>query len=168
MEFDIHLTRIDFYHFLMNRNYTTKTRNIARYVGALAVFGSIAVILKNGVREGIALMLLGIAFVVWTPFVLNNQAGKMERASKKVSKLHYQLDDTGFTLMPPGEKPKRILWKDMVGAMYSKQQIVVYKDVEHAYIFPKFQIKQAAELEALVRSHVKTLEQAPVQKAGSK
>lgn len=166
MEFDIQLTRIDFYHFLMNRSYTRKIRNIARYVGALAVLGSIAVMLKNGLREGIALMLLGIAFAVWTPFILNNQAGKMEKSSKNVSKLHYQMDDTGFTLMPPSEKPKQIYWKDMVGAVYSKQQIVIYKDPSHAYIFPRAQLKDSGVLEALVRAHVKTLERAYVEKVG--
>lgn len=155
MEFDITLKRNDFFVFLLEQAYTPSTIRITRYVSALAMLGALAVVVLQDWKQGGALVVLAAAFLCWNPLLLYGRAGKMARAAKPVSKVHYALDSTGFVIHTPKGRPRRVQWAELYGAAYGAKQIVLYKDLEHAYILPRGQLADPDGLEKWLRGRTK-------------
>ena len=159
MELDIQLTRFDFYYFLAERMGDGRLARINLAVGGLAAAGALAVSLLKGWQQGWALLVLGGIFMLWNPFLLYQQAGKLYRQARVMWRLHYSLDETGMTIAPPDGRPRAIGWNELAGVFSGKRLLVIYKDAGHAYLLPRSQLP--AGLEELVSRQLPALSAPP-------
>lgn len=159
MELDIRLTRADFRRFLAERSGAAALGRISLAVGALAIAGALGVILLRGWQQGWALLLLGLVFLCWEPFLVSRQAGKLYRQARGMWQLHYSLDKKGMTIAPPDGRPRTVGWDEVIGTFYGRRLVVIYKDAGHAYLLPRRQLP--AGLEELVRQYTPLLSGPP-------
>ena len=145
MEFEVTLHRMDFYRYLSDRSFTEASRKALRLAGAAAVMGSLLLVYFKGVSQGAAMLVLACALLLWNPLVLFRRAGDLAGAAHSFNKLLYTLDAVGMTMKPAAGKPKRVVWKELLGYTDSKNQIIIYKDEGHVYILPKKQLPPEAE-----------------------
>ena len=156
MKFKITLTTADFYRFLSEHSYTRRTQAILRYTSIFALAGALAVMLLLNQKRGSTLLALAVLFAVWAPLTFWFRAMKLEGNNPDKS-LEYALDATGMTVAPPAGKPRRLSWNSLEGVSCTAKQIVIYKDLGHAYILPRGQLPDAAAVEQLLQKNLKTL-----------
>lgn len=161
MELDIHLSRLDFYHFLTERSYDAVLKRVSLAVGLLAIAGALGVIALRGWQQGWALLPLGAMFLAWNPWLLYSRAGKMYRASQGMRQLHYKFDSHGMVIAPPGGRPRTVAWTEVIGTCYGGKLLAVYKDAGHVYLLPRKQLPENAE--PFLRERTKTLTTPPVE-----
>lgn len=144
--FSVSMTVKDMYRFLLRHAYLSRSGIISLLIslGALVMF----IVRFDSLDPFYRMCLLFAAalFTIIFPIQLSFQATKAVKLNPVFQRpLEYIINDEGITVCQ-GEETVLLPWSGVFRTVETKTQIVIYSSVKNAFIFPKDQLKEQADI----------------------
>ena len=145
-KFSVTMTVGDMYRFLLRHAYISKSGVFSLLIslGALVLF-----IVQYDTLDPfkrMCLLLVAALFTIIFPIQMSLQAAKAVKLNPVFQKpLEYVINDDGISVCQ-GDENVLLPWSGVFRTMETKTQIVIYSSARNAFILPKNQLKEQAEI----------------------
>lgn len=130
MEFDVKITPVVLYDYLLYHTYSSAAGLLGSGVGALLVVAFF-------MGAGWICLLAGIVILVYLPWTLFIKSRQQYLANPSFKEpLHYRMTEEGIEVSQ-GEQTESQKWEDMVKAASTARSLILYTTKVNASIFPR-------------------------------
>jgi len=148
VEFDVNITPGALYDYLLSHTYRTASGLIGTIVGVLLIIGFVQTHKVPFLIAGIVI----VAYIPWTLFIKSRQQYLSNPSFKQP--IHYLMDDEGIVISQDGDE-SRVRWEDVVKALSTGGNILIYTSRVNACILPKKDLgDKKASVYAAISTHM--------------
>ncbi len=138
--FKIHVSKEDLFDFMLYHNYHSMQGGLGVLISAGALILLIVRFRTLTPGQATALVVLALAFTVFTPLILRYRAGRQE---KRNTSFHHPIlyELTGQEMvLTQDEAHAKIAWPSVQKVIETRRSVIVYLSPVRAFIWPRTQL----------------------------
>lgn len=154
IEFDVQINHKDLFGFNIRQAYLGSQGIVSILIGILCGVMAGVQFSEGSATYGILYVGIAIIIIAYIPGALWMRAKHTMKTNQVLAGvLHYSFDEKGVTVTQ-GEEQGVLPWDNIYKMIATKKHLLIYSNRVNAYIIPKNQVTQMAELTTLAKKQL--------------